>query len=142
MVERFWRNTSRFGILVASAVLFAASIMVAPAGIAAAPPTKAKTLVGNPARGLSLYQSCTGCHSLDENEVGPKHRGVVGRRAAGVPGYAYSSALKKSNIVWDRPTLERWLANPQKVAPGSKMFFSVSNAQSRADIISYLAKQR
>jgi cytochrome c len=140
-VQRLWLKTWRFGILFASAVLFAASIIMVPSGIAAAPPAKTKVLVGNPARGLSLYQSCTGCHSLDENEVGPKHRGIVGRRAAGVPGYAYSSALKKSNIVWNRPTLDRWLAAPQKVAPGSKMFFSVSNPQNRADIIAYLAQQ-
>jgi cytochrome c len=92
-------------------------------------------------RGQSLYQSCAGCHSIDENEVGPKHRGVVGRRAAAVPGYAYSVALRKSNILWEKPTLDRWLAGPQKLVPGSKMFLSVSNAQNRADIIAYLAQQ-
>lgn len=141
-MENLARKLLPLGALVASATLFAASLVMTPSAIATAASTKAKLLVGNPARGLSLYQSCTGCHSLDEHEVGPKHRGVVGRRAAALPGYAYSEALKKSNIVWDKPTLDRWLAGPQKLAPGSRMFFSVSNAQNRADIIAYLAQQR
>jgi cytochrome c len=141
-MESLTRKLLPFGALVASASLFTVSFVLAPSVIATAAPTKAKVAVGNPSRGLSLYQSCAGCHSLDENEVGPKHRGVVGRRAAAVPGYAYSAALKKSNIIWDKPTLDRWLAGPQKVVPGSKMFFSVSNAQNRTDIIAYLAQQR
>lgn len=130
-----------FGALIASVSIFAASLTFAPNGAAIAAPAAAKTPVGNPVRGRSLYQSCAGCHSLDENDVGPKHRAVVGRRAAAVPGYAYSAALKKSNVVWDKPTLDRWMAGPQKVVPGSKMFFSISNAQNRADIIAYLAQQ-
>lgn len=142
MMHRLKQGLLPIGTLIASTALLAASLVMVPTSIAAAPPAKAKVLVGNSARGLSLYQSCTGCHSLDENEVGPKHRGLFGRRAGAVPGYAYSVALKKSNIVWVKPTLDRWLAGPQKVAPGSKMFFSVSNAQNRADIIAYLAQQR
>jgi hypothetical protein len=61
-----------------------------------------------------------GCHSLDEDDVGPRHRGVVGRVAGTVPSYAYSSALKNSHIVWDRETLDRWLTNPQALATGRK----------------------
>jgi cytochrome c len=130
------------GALIGSTAILIASLTMSPTGTAAAAPATAKALLGNPVRGRSLYQSCAGCHSLDENEVGPKHRGVVGRRAAAVPGYTYSAALKKSNVIWDKPTLDRWLAGPQKVVPGSKMFFSVNNAQNRADIIAYLAQQR
>jgi cytochrome c len=130
------------GSLFAMAAMLAISVIAGQAGHAATLPRAAKPLVGNAVRGQSLYQSCTGCHSLDENEVGPKHRGVVGRRAGTVPGYVYSAALKKSNIVWDKPALDRWLAGPQKAVPGSKMFFTVSNPQSRADIIAYLAQQR
>lgn len=47
--------------------------------------------------GKEAYQStCGGCHSVDANRIGPLHRGVVGRKPGGVPGYAYSPALKKS----------------------------------------------
>ncbi|MBV1688817.1 c-type cytochrome [Novosphingobium sp. G106] len=97
---------------------------------------------GNPANGARLYQSCMGCHSLDDNDVGPKHRGVVGRKAGIVPGYAYSAALKKSGITWTPSQLDRWLSGPQAMVPGAKMYFSVANPQNRADIIAYLAQQK
>ena len=99
-------------------------------------------LTGNPAQGAKLYQACMGCHSLDSNEVGPRHRGVVGRAAGQVPGYAYSAALKNSKIVWTPANIDRWLTNPQKLVPGAKMFFSVAKPQDRADIIAYLAQQK
>jgi cytochrome c len=97
---------------------------------------------GDPIRGKALYQACSGCHSLDENDVGPKHRGVVGRHSAIVPGYNYSPALKASGLTWSKANLDRWLTNPQALVPGARMFFSVKDAQSRADIIAYLSEQR
>jgi cytochrome c len=92
------------GALIGSTAILIASLVMSPTRTAAAAPATAKALLGNPVRGRSLYQSCAGCHSLDENEVGPKHRGIVGRRAAAVLGYTYSAALKKSNVIWDKPT--------------------------------------
>jgi cytochrome c len=97
--------------------------------------------VGDARAGKLLYQSCMGCHSLDENDVGPKHRGVVGRKAGGVPGYAYSAVLRESGITWTPEVLDTWLKNPQQLVPGAKMFFSISDQQQRADIIAYLATE-
>ena len=97
---------------------------------------------GDAARGEALYRDCQACHSFDKNQIGPMHRGVVGRKAASVPDYAYSAALKASGIVWDPASLDRWLTNPQKLVPGAKMFYSVPDAQSRADIIAFLATQK
>jgi cytochrome c len=37
---------------------------------------------GDPAHGKTLYQACQACHSIDDNDLGPKHRGVVGQREA------------------------------------------------------------
>lgn len=98
--------------------------------------------VGDPGRGQSLYNACMGCHSLDANDVGPRHRGVVGRHSGIVAGYAYSPALKASGLTWSAANLDRWLTNPQALVPGAKMYFSVARPQDRADIIAYLAKQR
>jgi cytochrome c len=98
--------------------------------------------VGDPVHGKSVYQVCMGCHSLDEDDVGPRHRGVVGRMAGSVPGYAYSPALRNSHIVWNSDTLDRWLTNPQALVPGAKMFFAMPNPSDRADVIAYLAEQR
>ena len=93
---------------------------------------------GDADRGKTSYQACTGCHSVDENELGPKHRGVVGRRAGSIEGYAYSPALKNSGLHWDRETLDLWLQNPSALVPGTKMFFKIDDPQARADIIAYL----
>lgn len=92
------------------------------------------------ADGQALYLAkCGGCHSLDANRIGPAHRGVVGRKIATAPGYAYSAAIKKLPGVWTPARLDAWLQGPQKVAPGSKMFLTISDQAQRATIISYLA---
>lgn len=93
---------------------------------------------GDAARGKTLYQGCAACHSVDDNDLGPKHRGVVGRKAGTVPDYGYSAALKNSGLQWDEQTLDRWLTNPSALVPGTKMFFKLDDAQSRADVIAYL----
>jgi len=115
---------------------------VRPVAAAANPSSSAgrPSLHGDAQRGKVLYQNCTSCHSIDENDIGPKHRGVVGRMAGTAPDYAYSSALKASGILWDTENLDRWLTNPSALVPGTKMFFFLKEAQDRADIIAYLAE--
>ena len=94
---------------------------------------------GDADAGHALYQArCTACHSLDYNGVGPAHRGVFGRAAAQAPGFAYSEALKSAHLVWNEETLERWLADPEKLAPGQRMGINVPEAKDRADLIAYL----
>jgi len=91
--------------------------------------------------GLALYKArCSACHSLDYNGVGPAHRGVFERGAALAPGFAYSDALKSSHLIWDEASLERWLADPEKLAPGQRMGVNVPDAKDRADLIAYLKK--
>jgi cytochrome c len=97
---------------------------------------------GDPVRGKALYQACAACHSIDENDLGPKHRGVFGRRAGSVADYSYSAALKASGLVWDKVILDRWLANPSELVPGTKMYFKIDDARSRADLIAYLEQLR
>jgi cytochrome c len=99
-------------------------------------------LTGDSNRGKTLYQACQACHSIDENDLGPKHRGVVGRPAGSIADYAYSAALKSSGLMWDEATLDRWLTNPSALVPGTKMFFQVGDAQNRADIIAFLKEQK
>ena len=95
---------------------------------------------GDPAAGQALYQAkCGGCHSLDANRIGPAHRGLVGRKIASAPGFAYSPAIRKLTGVWTAARLDQWLQNPQKLALGSKMYLSVTDAAQRASIIAYLA---
>ncbi len=113
-------------------ILLAAAILLCPLPAAA-------QVTGDAARGAKLYQQrCTACHSLDANRIGPMHRGVFGRKSAGVPGYAYSDALKGLNVVWNAQTLDKWLTNPPAMARGTAMAIRVPNPQDRADLIAYL----
>ena len=90
--------------------------------------------------GMELYiQKCGACHSVDADRTGPRHRNVVGRKVASVPGFAYSDAIKKLGGVWTPARLDQWLSGPQKMAPGSNMYLSVPDPAERALIIGYLS---
>ena len=95
---------------------------------------------GDAERGRQAYEArCGGCHSVDADRIGPRHAGVVGRRAGSVPGFAYSDALRNSGLTWDAALLERWLANPEALVPGQRMGYQLADAQARADIVAYLS---
>lgn len=90
-------------------------------------------------RGEQLHVRCIACHALATDRVGPRHCGLLGRRAGSVPGFEYSQAMKKSGLVWDEKTLNRFLAKPLAVVPGSSMTYDgVPLARDRADLIAYL----
>jgi cytochrome c len=96
---------------------------------------------GDATRGQELCESrCIACHSVDQSRVGPAHQGVFGRRAGRVVGYEYSAALKASKVVWSEKTLDAWFSNPERLIPGQKMGYRVTEAGDRADLIAYLRK--
>ena len=93
----------------------------------------------DPARGKILFERrCTGCHALGQNHEGPRLQGVYGRASGTVADFAYSSALKRTHILWDESSLERWLIDPDALIPGNEMDFQLSNPQERRDIVTYL----
>lgn len=111
-------------------------LLCAALALPGAGPTHA---AGDAAAGQALYQArCAACHALDFNGVGPAHRGVFGRRAGQAPGFVYSDALKSARVVWDEGSLDRWLADPEQVAPGQRMGVNVPDAHERSDLIAYL----
>ena len=128
-----YRNTL-LGCLVASTL--AANIPIARATQTATQ----SNLIGDPGRGKNLYQGCQACHSIEDNDLGPRHRGVVGRHAGSVADYNYSQALKSSGLTWDAATLDRWLTNPSALVPGTKMYFKLDDPQARADVIAFLGQ--
>jgi cytochrome c len=94
---------------------------------------------GDATRGETIYHKCQGCHSIDRNRVGPRHQGLFGRQAGSLPDFDYSNAMKNSGIVWNEETLDRFLADPRGVVPGTKMtYVGIKNPQDRADLIAYL----
>ncbi len=120
-------------VLVIAVILFLAN------GIVHAPAASAQS-GGDVGRGRALYDGrCGGCHSLDVNRTGPRHRGVIGRRVASTDGFDYSPALRRVGGVWTPDRLDAWLQGPQRMAPGSRMYLTVPDANQRRDIIAYLA---
>jgi len=97
---------------------------------------------GDPAAGEAVYSRCMACHALEYNRTGPKHCGLFGRRAGSVPGFEYSGAMKRSKLVWNEKTLDRFLANPVKAVPGTSMTYAgVPDAKERAALIAYLKRE-
>jgi cytochrome c len=96
---------------------------------------------GDARRGEKLYKDCQACHSIEKNDIGPMHKGVVGRTAGTVAGYDYSPALRNAKITWTEDNLDKWLTNPQDFIPENKMFYEVENPQDRADLIACLRER-
>ena len=70
---------------------------------------------------------------------GPHLQGIVGRRAAALTGFDYSSALRAEQVIWDEQLLDAWLANPDLVAPDMCMpFTGMQDAEKRKALIEYL----
>ncbi len=95
---------------------------------------------GNAALGQAVYEAkCSACHSVNDHRVGPRHAGVLGRKAGSAAGYDYSPALAGSRVVWTQTTLKKWLTDPEQLIPGQRMGYRLGLAQERADVVAYLA---
>jgi glucose/arabinose dehydrogenase len=95
---------------------------------------------------IYFQQSCAICHAdtmgpgnAEIVRQGPSLVGVVGRRAASTASFNYTKALSDSGLTWDAPTLDRFLASPSTVVPGTTMPIAVTNPVDRANVIAYLA---
>ena len=97
---------------------------------------------GDLENGRVKFGLCRSCHTIAQggpNQVGPNLYGVFGRKAGTHEGYSYSKAMTASNIVWDGPVLDQWLANPRTFLPGTKMTFAgLHDEKDRVDLIAYL----
>ncbi|WP_104400676.1 c-type cytochrome [Vibrio penaeicida] len=91
------------------------------------------------AQGEHLYQSCVGCHSPSYNRTGPKHCFLFGRKVGTQKNYRYSKAMIESDWVWNEETLNRFLEDPRKAIPATKMtVVGIKNQTQRIAIIAYL----
>ena len=92
--------------------------------------------------GAQVAKQCGTCHNFQEGQgskVGPDLYDVVGRKIASVPGFNYSAALKAMNGTWTFDALNKWLADPRAMVPGTAMTFAgLPNDKQRADVIDYL----
>jgi cytochrome c len=93
------------------------------------------------AHGKSLYEECSGCHALKENQIGPKHCGVFGRKAGSVPGFTYSDVMHGAGFSWDDKHLDAFLTSPLSYLSGTNMGYAgLFDVKERQDLIAYLKK--
>jgi glucose/arabinose dehydrogenase len=64
--------------------------------------------------------------------------GVLGRAAASAPQFSYTSALRDSKLIWDAASLNRFLAAPGNIVPGTSMVLAVPDPTDRDNLIGYL----
>jgi len=95
--------------------------------------------------GAQVFRACVACHALtpDEgNKAGPSLAGLFGRKIASLPGYRYSEALKRMDIVWTPETVAKMFeVGPMAYTPGTKMPEQrIGSAADRQALVEFLAK--
>lgn len=121
------------------------SSLIALAALAAAVPAVAAPPAPNlAAKGKLIFLRCAACHAVSASapkKVGPHLEGVVGRAAGSVAGFGYSPAMKKASFTWTEAQLDKWLARPAGLVPGTSMVFAgLPNPDDRKAVIAYLKK--
>ena len=91
------------------------------------------------AHGKALYQACVACHSEKPEAIGPSLKGVVGRKAAALEDFRYSSPMRRANLTWDEANLRAYIMDPQAAVKGNRMpFGGLRDAGDVDDIIAHL----
>ena len=96
-------------------------------------------------RGAEVFRACVACHTLGSdqaNRAGPTLAGVFGRRIATLPGYDFSDALKRLDIVWTPETVSKLFEiGPSAYTPGTKMPEQrIGSEQDRTALVQFLAR--
>jgi cytochrome c len=114
-------------------------------GGAAAVPVATLLASADPAKGEAVFKKCVACHTINQggaNGIGPNLYATMGKAHGHVAGFAYSDALKGVPGNWDWEGMDKWLSNPKKYAPGTKMSFAgLGNPEERAALMLYLNSQ-
>jgi cytochrome c len=95
--------------------------------------------------GAEVFRACVACHTLRADEgvrAGPTLEGLFGRRIATLPGYDFSEALKRLDIVWTPETVSKLFElGPMTYTPGTKMPEQrIGSPQARAALMRFLEK--
>jgi cytochrome c len=118
-----------------------AAPLAKPIPVPAVVPEKIAVTLPPPA----AWARCAVCHAAEKGapaKIGPNLFGVYGHKM-GQGSYAFSDALKASDLTLDDATLDKWLENPRALVPGNRMSFpGLKDPAKRAEIIAYLKQQR
>jgi cytochrome c len=102
------------------------------------------TFAADTQSGQTIYQQrCASCHGTPSpsSTLAPSLAGIVGRKAASTK-FNYSPALEASGLTWNRANLDRFLAAPMRMVPGTRMLISVPDRAQRSALLDYLASRR
>ena len=96
-------------------------------------------------RGADVFRACVACHTLgaeQANRAGPTLANLFGRRIATLPGYNFSAALKRLDIVWTPETVSKLFEiGPALYTPGTKMPEQrIGSEQDRAALVQFLER--
>jgi cytochrome c len=96
-------------------------------------------------RGADVFRACVACHTLrpeQANRAGPTLANLFGRRIATLPGYNFSEALKRLDIVWTPETVSKLFEiGPALYTPGTKMPEQrIGSEQDRAALVQFLER--
>lgn len=94
----------------------------------------------------AAWAQCAACHAVAKDAphgLGPNLWGVAGTKAGELAGYQFSPAMKASGLTWDEATLDKYLENPRKLVPGTKMSFAgIADANRRKELVTWLMAQK
>ena len=94
------------------------------------------------ASGREVYElNCRTCHggtAPADSPIGPSLVGIIGTKAGTQASGLHSRALIDSGIVWDRESLRRFLADPEREFPGALMSTGVADAAELESLLDYL----
>src|ERR1044071_5424070 len=89
----------------------------------------------------TFLQQCALCHTAEPGDnggaQGPDLRAIFDSPAASNAAFTYTEALRNAKLTWDAATLDRFLAAPTAVVPGSAMVIPVAQAADRENLIAY-----
>ncbi|WP_162806233.1 c-type cytochrome [Sphingosinicella terrae] len=99
--------------------------------------------------GATLYRRhCYACHALEpgrDTPAGPTLHDIFGRAVAGRAAFNYSPALRRlaaRQPHWTASALDRFLADPQAVAPGNEMGLAgIADERERQALIDWLRER-
>jgi len=100
------------------------------------------------ADGEQAWRQCAACHALEagaNTPAGPALHAVVGRPIAAEPGFNYSPALRRfatRHGRWTPELLDRFLADPAAVVPGTEMGFpGMTDPGERRALVAWLGRR-
>jgi len=111
--------------------------------IVGAPEDPLKQYAGD--HGAQVFRHCVACHTFKPGQgprAGPTLWHIFGRRIATLPGYNFSPALKKLDIVWSKTTVSKLFEiGPAHYTPGTKMpEQTIGSAADRKALVDFLGR--